>query len=200
MVMFDREVSFCCVPAVVVVPRILFFFYTTTCSSANQQQQQAIMGQVFGKKRAPHQDDGILQTIERKREVARESSIPTLKPYKFPVGIAGGGSSFGGGGGSKPDEIYKSMKHRNPHPDNFVPKCKVSGAVGEELRWMTPVRCAAWVENGDLLVTEAERIIRDHNVDATTGAEKMDRVYEILERLQEAESVAASEAPTENML
>jgi hypothetical protein len=46
---------------------------------------------------------------------------------------------------------------------------------------LTAKRCAAWTPNGDLLISEAKRIAREHNITEDDGARRLASVYAVLD-------------------
>jgi hypothetical protein len=55
----------------------------------------------------------------------------------------------------------------------------VSGAT-RKWRSMQASQCLSWTPNGDLLIREAERIVREHNITEVNGATRLAKVYAVL--------------------
>ena len=119
------------------------------------------------------------QNILELRQRNAQKDIPRLIPYEVNPAIAKMPNQFVGGGPTL-DVLWKGFKHRNAHKKNFEVKCRVTGQTGK-WRYMKPNQCEQWVKNGDLLVSEAERIIRQHNLKGPNGEVLMLQVYKILE-------------------
>lgn len=119
-----------------------------------------------------------LAALVQKREIMEKDKIPRLKPYEVNPAIlavatkpAGGPNLF---------DMYDGYKHKLAHPPDFVCYCRVS-KTSTDWRYIKPDQCDRWVENGDLLVSECERVIRKHNI-VGNGKEKLNTVYAILEK------------------
>lgn len=135
------------------------------------------MGKLFSKE--SNNDLALLEAVNKKKNESAEQEIPRLEPYEVNPAIANMATAFVGGG-PQPQDLIKGLEHKRRHSANFVCKCR---STGQEAAWhfMKPVQAQRWVENGDLLVSEAERIIRDHKITAPTGELRLQKVYKILE-------------------
>lgn len=122
------------------------------------------------------QENGALLAIEKMRQAKELEKLPTLEPYEVNPFVANFLPGFGGGGGAKPKHFVQGMKHTRLHPKDFVVTCRVTGQ-SQEWHFMKPTQCARWTPNGDLLIWEAERIIREQNLKGVTGVEKLEKVY-----------------------
>jgi hypothetical protein len=45
---------------------------------------------------------------------------------------------------------------------------------------MQASQCPRWTPNGDLLISEAERIVREHSITEVNGAARLAKVYAVL--------------------
>ena len=89
------------------------------------------------------------------------------------------GKGFGGGGGPTLPEIYRHHVRKKPHL-NIDRKlvCMVSGYESHKTyRNMRDHRCKDWVFRGDMLLKEAQKIIREENFRGSSGDELMRQVY-----------------------
>ena len=64
--------------------------------------------------------------------------------------------------------------------NGFVCKCRVSKRT-EPWDSMTRTRCDLWCEAGDLMICEAEKIIKQYGIDDVDGATRLKRVYAVLD-------------------
>mmetsp|Transcript_6903 Transcript_6903/g.13538 ORF Transcript_6903/g.13538 Transcript_6903/m.13538 type:complete len:178 (-) Transcript_6903:121-654(-) len=108
--------------------------------------------------------------------------LPTLEPYK-PNPIIAGMARTGhiGGGGPTLGDIARGIRFQPAHPESFVCRCRVTGTAAP-YKWMRTKDYQNWTPDGDLLISVAERIIKEQNIAIENGAQRLEAVYEYLDR------------------
>lgn len=116
--------------------------------------------------------------IQRLRKKNALKVIPRLEPYEPNPALVKFANLLAGGPSIR--VIIKGLKHKYAHKKDFVCQCRVTEQTAG-WHFLKPIQCERWVKNGDLLLSEAERIIRENNLNAATGEGQMILVYKILE-------------------
>eukprot|EP00639_Heterosigma_akashiwo_P017863 CAMPEP_0206389284 /NCGR_PEP_ID=MMETSP0294-20121207/17836_1 /ASSEMBLY_ACC=CAM_ASM_000327 /TAXON_ID=39354 /ORGANISM="Heterosigma akashiwo, Strain CCMP2393" /LENGTH=603 /DNA_ID=CAMNT_0053841271 /DNA_START=585 /DNA_END=2395 /DNA_ORIENTATION=+ len=95
-------------------------------------------------------NDNIIASLAHRRANILGQRIPTLRHYDAEI------------------ETIDDTKNAG----DCYPTCKVSGKVSAiPWRSMTAKQCAQWVESGDMLVSEARKIIHQNRLEASSGHE-----------------------------
>jgi hypothetical protein len=124
---------------------------------------------------------------KRERNIREPRELPRLKVKGHKVVAYGATYAQGqthrpcfADGGAFGSNGIGALPERAAIFNGFVCKCRVSKRT-EPWDSMTRTRCDLWCEAGDLMICEAEKIIKQYGIDDVDGATRLKRVYVVLD-------------------